>query len=68
MLDVFVSYFLVISQYILLLSLFLMYNGYMNNNNNNNAGGGLRHPEGLYDDEDRTTNEGVLIRIKLKLL
>ena len=30
-----------------------------NNNNNNNAGGGLRHPEGLYDDEDRTTDEGV---------
>ena len=38
-----------------------------NNNNNNTAGGGLRHPEGLYDDEDRTTDEGVLFRIKLKL-
>ena len=53
---------------LLLLLLFLTYDGYMNNNNNNKAGGGLRHPEGLYDDEDRTTDEGVLIRIKLKLL
>ena len=26
------------------------------------------HTEGLYDDEDRSTDEGVLIRIKLKLL
>ena len=42
------------------------YNGYTNNNNN--AERGLRHPEGLYNDEDRNTDEGVLIRIKLKLL
>ena len=28
-------------------------------NNNNKAGGELRHPEGLYDDEDQTTDEGV---------
>ena len=26
------------------------------------------HTEGLYDDEDRSTDKGVLIRIKLKLL
>ena len=25
------------------------------------------HAEGLYDDEDRSTDEGVFIRIKLKL-
>ena len=39
-----------------------------NNNNNNNAGRGLMHAEGLYDDEDRSTDEGVLIRIKLKAI
>ena len=38
-----------------------------NNNNNNNAGQGLMHPEGLYDHEDCSTDEGVLTRIKLKL-
>ena len=26
------------------------------------------HAEGLYDDEDRSTDEGVLIRIKLKAI
>ena len=38
-----------------------------NNKNNNNAEWGLMHPEGLYDDEDCSTDEGVLIRIKLRL-
>ena len=28
----------------------------------------MMHAEGLYDDEDRSTDEGVLIRIKLKLI
>ena len=39
-----------------------------NNNNNSNAGWGLMHTEELYNDEDRSTDEGVLIWIKLKLL
>jgi len=37
-------------------------------NNDNNTEWGLMHAEGLYDDEDRSTDEGVLIRIKLKAI
>ena len=43
-------------------------NNKSNKNNNNNARQGLMHAEGLYDDKYCSTDEGVLIRIKLKLL
>ena len=58
----------IFERYVLLFFYFWNTMDITNNNNNTNAGWGLMHTEGLYNDEDRSTDEGVLIRIKLKLL